>query len=491
MSLDISSSSDLVTPVGAAGASSAAGRANTAPLATAGGRVDLPVFPRFGQEVLPALAVWWAVMLGLILRVDEYFLVIGLVGTPSLVMLWPAGRTLGRRYLSYRPVPWILGIITMWMIPATGLVITETGWSFNVKSAVFFALPAVIAFGGILVALPWTQSSPPIRMFFRPDLLFGDGRTLVGGTLMMVLGIRYLFAGHPTGVDWALPVWNWYSLAFGIAFGIIPMVLMRGMLKLLQRIMRMRDSMFLGYPSIAFREWVLLFFALNFGFAFHHLFIGRTVFSTIGEPGAYPINGQFGVGLALIVFAAWWMVAVKGRLKKRIGEPFFMETIPQTLLKQTFFTIAWTAFFYGYMSVLNGTAFGDLQGWNEQTAVGLGFLLSGIAVLTIGRTIAQHYQRRGMLAHFVGVILPSQPERARERMLESILRGMANWQVRKQEEAWAAIDQTWQQIGAADRMAVATSLASVFEQMPEAERADLGRIARSRINRQGSVGVHR
>ncbi len=96
-----------------------------------------------------------------------------------------------------------------------------------------------------------------------------------------------------------------------------------------------------------------------------------------------------------------------------------------------------------------------------------------------------------MLAHFVGVILPSQPERARERMLESILRGMANWQVRKQEEAWAAIDQTWQQIGAADRMAVATSLASVFEQMPEAERADLGRIARSRINRQGSVGVHR
>ncbi len=436
-------------------------------------REALPVLPGFPNEVLPALAVWWAVMLGLFFGLEDYFLVIGLVGTPTLVMLWPVGRSLGHRYLSYRPLPWVIAIVTMWMIPVTGLVYTETDWSFGIKSLIFFALLPIIAFGGILVALPWAQSRPPIRMFFRPDLLFGDGRTLVGGTLMLVLGLRYLFAGHPADLSWALPVWNWFSLAFGIALGIIPMVLMRGMLKLVQRLMRLRDGLFIGYPSIAFREWLLLFFALNFGFAFHHLFIGRTVFSTIGESGAYPITPQFWIGIGLMAAAAWWMLFVKGGIKKLIGEPFFFETFEQTLQKQLVFTAAWGLFFYGFMSILNSKAFGSIQPWDAQSAVGIGFLVTGIIVLTFGRAIAQHYQRQGMLAHFVAVILPTQADRARERMTTRILKGLAQLAPKQQVAAWATIHRAWDGIDQDERSLMFWTTAKILVELPDPERESL------------------
>ncbi|MCH7739636.1 MAG: hypothetical protein IIC93_05750 [Chloroflexi bacterium] len=434
---------------------------------------DLPVFPRFPREVLPALGIWWTVTLGLFFALEDYYLVVALIGTPTIAMLWPAGRTLGHSYLSYRTVPWVTAILTMWIILVTGLAVTETGWSFNVKSGFFFALPAVIAFGGILVALPWAQARTPIRMFFRPDLLFGDGRTLVGGTLMLVLGLRYLFAGHPPDVDWALPAWNWNSLAFGVAVGIIPIVLMRGMLKLVQRLVRLRDGLFSGYPSIAFRELLLLLLALNFGFAFHHLFIGRTVFSTIGEPGAFPITTQFWTGVALMIAVVPWMIFVKGRIKKRIGEPFFFETFSQTLLKQVVFTAAWVVFFYGFMSVLNGEAFGTLQDWDAQSSVGLGFFVTGVLVLTIGRAIAQHYQRKGMMTHFLAVILPTQPDRARERMMARIVQGLARLSPERQRKAWADMFRAWDAADPADRSLMTWTAVVAVAEMPANQRNDL------------------
>ena len=434
---------------------------------------DLPIFPRFPREVLPALGIWWAVMLGLLFGLEDYYLVVALIGTPTIAMLWPAGRALGLSYLSYRTIPWVTAILTMWIILVTGLAVTETEWSFNVKSGFFFALPAVIAFGGILVALPRGQARTPTRMFFRPDLLFGDGRTLVGGTLMLVLGLRYLFAGHAPDDDWALPAWNWHSLAFGIAVGIIPIVLMRGMLKLVQRLVRLRDGLFSGYPSIAFRELLLLLLALNFGFAFHHLFIGRTVFSTIGETGAFPITTQFWTGVALMIAVVPWMIFVKGRIKKRIGEPFFFETFAQTLLKQGVFVVAWAVFFYGFMSVLNGEAFGDFHSWDDQTAVGLGFFVTGVLVLTIGRAIAQHYQREGMMTHFMAVILPTQPDRARERMMIRIVEGLVKQSAERQRMAWADMFRAWDAADPADRSLMTWTAVLAVAEMPANQRKDL------------------
>jgi len=434
----------------------------------------LPVLPGFGREVLPALALWWAVMLGLFFGLDEeYYLPLALVGTPTLVMLWPVARRLGRRYLSYRTPAWVFFIVTMWIIPVAGLVLAETEWSFDTKSAIFFALPPDIAFGGILVALPWAQARPPLRMFFRPDLLFGDGRTLVGGTLMLVLGMRYLFAGHAPDERWALPVWNWYSLAYGIAFAIIPIVLMRGMIKYVQRLFRLRDGMFSGYPSLAFREWILLLFALNFAWAFHHVFIGRTVFSTIDESGQFPRTNQFWIGIGIMAIAAWWMLLVKGGFKKLVGEPFLFESFLQTLQKQLVFTAGWAAFFYGFMSVLNGSEFGGIQPWDDQSAAGLGFLVMGVLVLTVGRAAAQHHQRQGFLAHFAGVILPTQPDRARERLMRRILEGMTRLSPRRQEAAWLTMHRAWAGIDPDERSLMAWTAVDALAELDEEERESL------------------
>lgn len=436
----------------------------------------LPILPRFGREVVPALLVWWALMLGLLFALDEeLYLGVALVGTPTLVMLWPVGRALGRRYWSYRPLPWVLGIVTMWIIPTAGIVLTESDWSFDAKSGVFFTLPPLIAFGGVLVALPWAQSRPPLRMFFRPDLLFGDGRTLVGGTLLLVIGLRFLFAGHSPDEPWAIPAWDWLSFAFGIGLGVIPIVLMRGMVKYVQRLFRLRDGMFTGWPSLAFREWLLLLFGANFGFAFHHVFIGRTVFSTIGEPGAFPITNQFWAGFGLMAAAAWWMLIVKGGLKKLIGEPFFFESFLQTVQKQLVFVVGWGVFFYGLMSVLNGRDFGRIQPWDDQAAAGLGFFLTGVLVLTLGRAVAQHYQRQGFLAHFAGALGPGQADRARERLVRNILVGMARLSPERQERAWLTILQAWANIDPDDRSLMVWTTVSELADLDGTARADLVR----------------
>lgn len=434
---------------------------------------SLPVLPGFAREILPALAVWWGITLPLVFVHDAFWLDIALVGTPTLVMLWPAGRSLGRRYFSYRRPAWFLAIVSMWIIPATGFVLAESDASFGTKSAVFFTLPAVIAFGGILVALPWAQARPPIRMFFRPDLLFGDGRVLVGGTLLLVLGMRYVFAPHPGDVRWALPAWDWYSLAFGISGGIIPIVLMRGMMKYVQRYMRLRDGMFTGYASIAFREWMLLLFALAFGFAFHHIFLGRTVFTTLDEGNVFPITARFWVGIGLMGAAAWWMVFVKGGFKKLIGEPFFFETFEQTIQKQLIFAAGWGLFFYGYMSVLSSKMFGAVQSWDDQTAAGLGFLVTGIAVLIVGRAIAQHYQREGTLAHFAAVLLPTQADRARERMMLRILAGLAQLPPRQARRAWRVMHRAWDGIDPDERSLMAWTTLNALAGLEPGQRESL------------------
>ncbi len=377
-------------------------------------RRPLPVLPGFASEILPVLALWWAITLTLFFTLKSYYLDIALVGTPTIIMLWPVGRALGLRYFSYRRPAFFLAIVTMWIIPATGFVL-QSDASFTQKSVLFFALPPTVAFLGILVALPWAQAKP-IGMFFRPDLLFGDGRALVGGTLMMVLGMRYVFAPHQPGVPWQLPAWNWLALAFGISGGIIPLILMRGMMKLLMRHMRLRDDLMSGYPSLAVRETLLAATALAFGFGFHNVFRGTAPFTH----NTYVVNTRFWVGIGMVVLAWLWIVYVRGGFKRLIGEPFFLETLQQTFQKQLLFVLGWGVFFYGLMSMLNAGVFGPPWQQGEQLYAGLGFLLGGLLVLTAGRTITQYYQRLGMFAHWTAVLAPSQPEQARKRILRRV-----------------------------------------------------------------------
>jgi hypothetical protein len=69
------------------------------------------------------------------------------------------------------------------------------------------------------------------------------------------------------------------------------------------------------------------------------IFYWDSRYLNIGGPwghkaGQFPITTRFWVGLRLMGAAAWWILVVKGGLKKLIGEPFFFEFFGQTLQKE-------------------------------------------------------------------------------------------------------------------------------------------------------------
>jgi hypothetical protein len=123
-------------------------------------------------------------------------------------MLWPVGRRLGRPYLSYRRCLFLLGVLSTAYIPAVGFVL-QSGLPYWAKVVLWLLLPVDLTVFAILPSLPQAIGRP-IRMFFRPDILFGDGRVLCCGTVALLFGIRYLIGPHPPqGVPVAIPRWNW------------------------------------------------------------------------------------------------------------------------------------------------------------------------------------------------------------------------------------------------------------------------------------------
>jgi hypothetical protein len=201
--------------------------------------------------------------------------------------------------------------------------------------------------------------------------------------------------------------------------------------------------------------------------------MGRTVFTTIGEPGQFPIMSQSWAGWGLMAAAAWWLLLVKGGFKKLIGEPFFFESFLQTVQKQLVFVVGWGVFFYGLMSVLNGADFGRIQPWDAQRQAGLGFFLTGLLVLTLGRAIAQHYQRQGFLAHFAGALIPAQADRARERMMRRLLEGMARLSPQRQEGAWLTMHRAWAGIDPDERSLMAWTTVTTLADLDPAQRESL------------------
>ena len=133
-------------------------------------------------------------------------------------------------------------------IPLTGFAI-QSDWSFAAKSWVFFGLVADLTVFGIVASWPWAHARP-IAMFFRPDLLFGDGRILATGILALVFGIRYMMGPKPPDVLWAMPKWEWYAILLAIVGGLVPMIAGRGMAKLLMRMQRVRFDRWYGWSPI-------------------------------------------------------------------------------------------------------------------------------------------------------------------------------------------------------------------------------------------------
>lgn len=393
----------------------------------------LPILVGLRQELLPYLLLLWTGLVSAYAATSEPALFpIGVWATVTSIMLWPVGRRLGRGYLSYRTPLFVLAVATMAWIPVVGLVV-ESDASFNVRSAAFFALPAVVSVFGIIVSLKWAVARP-IEMFFRPDLLFGDGRVLAGGILSMVLGMRYLIGAVPPDMPtaWPLPAWNWYGLLLAIAGGLVPLIAGRGMLKLVMRLFRMRDDRLGGWVAVFSREFLLVIAALGIGYGFHNVFAGTAPFTT----GINSHGDGFWPSIAIMAGSSFWIVVVRGAYKKLvIGDPFIKETIPQAFLKHTMLAAGLFGLFYGFISLLHQTDAGiqmefdhlrttsDATG--EMVALGTGLFVWGLIVLVPFRVLAQHYQRQAMVAQMAAVIVPHQTEPARRKLMTRLMTALS------------------------------------------------------------------
>jgi len=386
----------------------------------------LPILTGFTMEILPVLALLWTgILIAYAVTERAYLWTILPWATVTTIMLWPVGRRLGRPYLSYRSVGFIIGVISMAYIPFAGFGMISA-LSFKVKSAIFFGLVVDLTVLGILPGLRWFIGKP-MGMFFRPDLLFGDGRVLATGTLALVLGMRYIIgAPGPKDLAWPLPAWNWYAIFFAIVAGLIPLIALRGMTKLVMRVRRMRDGEWAGWPAVFVREALLVVSVLAIGYGFHNAFMGLPPFNDqlrASDPDFWPALGITLVGVGILIF-------VRGGYKMHVGDPFIRETWRHTVVKQLLLVVGLVILFYGFMSVLHtgpmATKMGvnGLRTWNnmaKEWAVGLPIFFWGVAMLVPIRVVIQHWQRHAIVAQMAAVIIPNQTPEAREKLLRRMM----------------------------------------------------------------------
>jgi hypothetical protein len=426
---------------------------------------DLPILVGFRDELLPALVALWVVLLGSWVWADrEYFVPLALWATVTTIMLWPVGRRLGRAYLSYRTGLFILGVLSMAYIPAIGFIL-QSSLPYSVKLALWLLLPVDLTVFAILPSLRQAIALP-IRMFFRPDLLFGDGRVLCCGTIALLFGIRYLIGPHPPeGVPVAIPRWNWWGIALAMGLGFIPMIPLRGMTKLLTRMSRLIRDEWYGWWGVFLKETFLALTLLAITLGFHHVFKGWTPF----EPrfweearGAVAHRGPW-PGVLLLAFGYLWLVVVRGGYKKAIGEPFIKETVAQTWLKELLYVPGVVTLIPGLMLLIE-EHFGQLNK-GAMLAVGIPFFLWGLAMVTGFRVLAQINQRRAIVQQMAAVVLPAQTPEVRRKVLTKILNALCEMKesqrlfyMRAMQEAIGQASEAVREVMTRDRLACLAAL---------------------------------
>lgn len=386
-----------------------------------------PIFVGFRTEIVPALTLLWTgITIAFIVSHESYLWPAAVWASVTTIMLWPAGRALGHPYFSYRTPLFVLGVISMGYILFTGFSM-RTGWAYEVKLGIFLALPVVLSVFAIIPGLPWAISRP-IRMFFRPDLLFGDGRVLVGGVISLVLGMRYLVGQTPPDVDVPVPAnWSWYGILFAMAAGFIMIIPLRGIAKLLTRMTRVKDGKLTGWLPLFAKELFLVLALLSIGYGFHNVFAGKVPLRWNLRPDA----DGFWPAIGIVLGAALWIIVVRGAYKKLIvGDPFIRETFSQSLVKHALLLVGIGVLFYGFMSLMHFDAQhvamnqDQLRGFNDgkSLAAAIPLMAFGTLLLVPVRAYIQDVQRRAILAQMASTILPTQPEPARRRVMGTMMR---------------------------------------------------------------------
>jgi hypothetical protein len=425
----------------------------------------LPIIAGLAAELLPALAALWTIMLGAwVITGRPYFVPLVLWGTVTTIMLWPVGRRLGLLYPSYRTWLFILGVLSMAYIPVIGFIL-QSGLPYTTKVALWLLLPLDLTVFAILPSLR-PAIGRPVGMFFRPDMLFGDGRVLCCGTVALLFGIRYLIGPHPPdNIPIAIPKWDWWGIALAMGLGFIPMIPLRGMTKLIMRMARLIRDEWYGWWGVILKETFLVVTLLAIALGFHHVFKGWIPFGpqfwgevreTIAHRGPW-------AGILLLSFGYVWLVFVRGGYKKSIGEPFIRETITQTWIKELLYVPGVVTLIPGLMFLIEAH-FGQLNK-PSMLAVGIPFFLWGLAVVTIFRVLAQVNQRRAIVQQMAAVVLPAQLPEVRINVISKILNALCEmpekqrlFYMRAMQEAISQAGESVREVMTRDRLACVAAL---------------------------------
>ncbi len=382
------------------------------------GRQALPIamMPGFKNRILPVLIVYLVVTAAFTLLGQPIALVIGSWATITTIMFWPVGKAVGRKYTSYRTGWFILGVGSMVGIPVFGYLIISSADPV-VKTISLIGLALDIGVWGI-PASTRSAFSPPLPMLFRPDLIFGDGRLLAGGIVAVGLGVKFIFSNMPPG---NVPVGNWYALFFVIILALVQMIPLRGVWKMRDRISRLlfdrRDS----YSVAVAKESYLLIAIAALMFSFHNFFGGVVPFTRNVLAGSND-------GMAITLISAIFIIFARSWYKKyRIGDPFIVESLGQSLVKHAIFAVGLVGLVYGFLNVMLGgfprtpNVGGDLY----LTTIGLGMLVWGIILLIPIRAWAQVNQRRAMMRQMVEVLLPRLNDEQRAKTMGKVIEAVS------------------------------------------------------------------
>ena len=314
----------------------------------------------------------------------------GVLALLVVMMLWPSAGV--HRYLAYKKPLFIFTILFEGWILLAGVALHDPV-SLSAKDLWFQLVLAGFFLGTVAISLPGVEGEYRKGVFFRPDLLYGNGAYLARGEIFVALGIK-LF----TSPERAHPIWNWWGLEWAI-FAMVFMVPFRGILK-----MRMRRAGFLDLDNWMGRGlraglWLkegflfLSLFMLVYGFA--NAYMGLTPFTW--APG-YPVPGTHGPnwwGLAFLAGAFLIIVPVRGWYKTRLPEP---APLGAEFFKGLLLWAGFVGLIYGFLLIFMGLGWLALHGGGSPN-FWWAVWVSALGLMMVGplRAIAQRQEFMGLL----------------------------------------------------------------------------------------------
>lgn len=428
------------------------------------GSLKLPLFPGFKSEILPLLLIYWivAIIFSLSFRSGVPLVIAGWL-SPTTIMLWPVGRRVGLKYIQYR-TPWfIASVLSMTGVPLSVLWIIYTPLSDQVTKhvALVILIAVIIGLFGVEVA-HGRAFGKPVRMFFRPDLILGSNRILAGGLAALAIGMKFMFSNAPPGDT---PVGNWYAFFVIIVLGLYQLIPLRGLIKMRTMVSRVLYEKKRGFGITALKEFYLVFAISLMLFAAHNFFGGVVPFSRNVLAGSVE-------GGAIMLVAGAFVIFVRAWYKKHIGDPFFKETIRQSVLKDIILVVGMTAYFYGFINVMVGNYPRTLNlGANTYlTLIGAGLYIWGVILLIPLRAWARQNQQRAMIGQMVGAMLPSLDDKKRTLTIQMVINSVLGLPEKHRLNVMKSMIKTLGQIGQEDRDKIMMTQLNVLSSLPTEKR---------------------